>query len=90
MGEAVSGWKSIDTAPKDGTRVLLWCDNVKLEEIGRWKKEDPAETLLWDEATEETKKISYSKPGYWDCPNGFSARYWMQLPEHPNKEVERC
>lgn len=31
-------WRPISTAPKDGTRIFLWCGSVRLTFVGQWVK----------------------------------------------------
>lgn len=83
---ALNPWQSIDTAPKDGTKVLLWwktneviMPSKSVAAIGYWKIcqfKDMANTPLGD-------------PFYlWQSdanlgPMSYAPTHWMQLPKDP-------
>jgi len=79
--EPPSGWQPIETAPRDGTPVLLTCGERALEpdgdthcDIGRWGKD------FWGEP-------SWVMNAGGDWPN---ATYWQPLPAPPKPlETER-
>lgn len=67
-----NGWQPIETAPKDGTWVLLWCrSNNPLILVGGYSRE-----FLQD----------YSWEGWIDRYNGEDVptpTHWRPLPEPP-------
>ena len=78
-------WQPIDTAPKDGTAVLITNAGVgMLVRIGCFvpvqlrKRDEPTDASWWavnDELIDE-----YSRPG-------MRPAYWMPLPEAPKSEA---
>ncbi len=79
----MSEWPPIDSAPKDGTQILVARIN---DDVGC----DPIEITEWcvsDYPTYEHvegdlyRKISHLS-GYWNG-NGHRATHWMPLPEPP-------
>jgi len=52
-------WKSIDTAPKDGTRILLWLEPHKMAEILRWN----ALGQFW--VTDADRPVNVATPTHW-------------------------
>jgi hypothetical protein len=72
-------WQPIETAPKDGTRILIWDDDEGGYEIGFWSSNH--ESWLDND-------ICDGDPGkYWpgDLLGNtiFEPTHWMPLPEPP-------
>ena len=67
-------WQPIETAPKDGTSVLLWSVEIREPVIGCWSTAHATIREWWVD--------SWGPPGF-DDPT-----HWMPLPEGPNVEVE--
>lgn len=69
----MSDWQPIDTAPKDGTRVLLYDRFCREPEharfVGFWAQDARDSTWKW-----------------WSCPGAFIRRptHWHPLPEPPS------
>ena len=62
-----NGWQPIETAPKDGTRVLLYGNGAGVQwQVSEWVIED---------------KFAGWYP--WDWPDYEEPTHWMQLPEPP-------
>lgn len=78
------GWQPMETAPKDGTRVLFW-DGV-LQKVGEWKDDSYEEEQLVKE-TKSGKRIYEMvriESGYWDIDDyEISPELWQPLPAAP-------
>lgn len=74
-------WQPISTAPKDGTRLLLWC--IDQIEVGYWS------TSLW--VTRPADSALGKQEGAWIPYEARSdtielfASHWKPLPLPPNK-----
>lgn len=74
-------WQPIKTAPKDETRVLLWCSDSRSVECGYWS------TSLW--VTRPEGSILGAQKGAWIIYEQRSdtlelnPSHWMPLPEPP-------
>jgi hypothetical protein len=74
-GNDVSNWQPIETAPKDGTKILIFDNGVY---TARWK--DEARYYQFE-----------TRPGWqiYECDDGFysiatdAATHWMPLPANP-------
>lgn len=63
-------WQSIESAPRDGTRVLLW-DPLDTEWVpGRWSARDGVRAASWRHC-----------PGGWP----IAAEHWLPLPPAPEQ-----
>lgn len=79
----MSNWQPIDTAPRDGTRILIWRPS-----IGRI--DGRAEEGWW-----ETQKYHNRPRPYWESTGwhgiGFKRNWppthWMPLPEEPGEVI---
>lgn len=73
--EAMSDWQPIETAPKDGTPILIWYPRPR--KAGRVNN-------VWG-----TTRIARWRVNYWllDAPAVYKQdadiQYWMSLPEPP-------
>lgn len=79
------GWRTIDSAPKDGRDILLWWRLCKNPSVGRWSIDD-----AFDQHDEE-----------WPCPeegwrsdgdqciprNQSDCTHWMPLPAAPDTDM---
>lgn len=73
-----AGWKSIETAPKDGSYLLLWEQYSDAPFVGYWSDGS------WSVSHEHV-----DAEGGWDGANVVDAlsmpiTHWMKLPEAPN------
>jgi hypothetical protein len=83
--DLVPGWQPIETAPRDGTRVMLWRG---FTEIGKWAEMVVAE---WhDGEWQWPSDDNPSTHGEWtvdDMLNGYCScgdfTHWMPLPNPP-------
>lgn len=74
-------WQPIETAPKDGSKILVWADGYEWPEIVCFEKYD-----------DETA-IEAGEPGYWRYAEELIANvadvepdmltHWMPLPAAP-------
>lgn len=76
----MSEWRTIDTAPKDGSRIAFKNDETGLTDVGHWRDySDVPEWRreMWPEWLKEAN-------GEWstDFGNG-DMTHWMPLPEQP-------
>lgn len=73
-------WQPIETAPKDGTRVLLFCPAQIGIVVGHWcnnsyhKKPRP----YWTNDQENLWGVATTR--------GYQPTHWMPLPQPPAKE----
>jgi hypothetical protein len=80
------GWQPIETAPKDGSRILLWDDNLKIAVSGNWHVEP----------TMDNPSDGYTPVWAWwvsdwdilDMWEDSTPTHWMPLFEPP-KESDR-
>ena len=72
-------WQPIETAPRDGTRILLWCN------CDKWSR---AVIGAFDIQKYHAKPRPYWNYGWlgvgWARQN--PPRYWQPLPEPPKEE----
>lgn len=64
-------WQPIETAPKDGTRILAW-DGRSIH-VAYWGWDNPANRLAW--------LGGHCRIDHIDQPT-----HWMPLPEPPRQE----
>lgn len=81
-------WRPIETAPKDGTQILI-CrkdDDIGADEIEitEWCEHYPMFNYEQAEGTDLYRKIEVNpgRPGFWNG-NGHRATHWMPLPPQP-------
>ena len=82
-------WKPIESAPKDGTPVLLACAGYKSMTVGFWA--DPVEY----EGEAEGWTLEMNDPAidpfsaaYWGgCSECSDPTHWMPLPPPPGSET---
>lgn len=77
-------WQPIETAPKDGTRILVARidDEVGVDEIEvtEWCV---MENWRWELIEADTYRKVYSEPTEFWNGNGHRATHWMALPPAP-------
>lgn len=74
----MSNWNYMNTAPKDGTRVLL--TNGEIISIGAWERQWSYSHGWTCEAEPQATDGPGAIAGYWRGP----PIRWTQLPELPN------
>lgn len=70
--QQAQGWRPIESAPKDGTRILLWVENWIVASWG-WPVPGPADAGEWQIANGAT----------WPHEGPYAPTHWMPLPPPP-------
>lgn len=85
-------WAKIDSAPKDGTFILVFGTAWNSNDIGapkmgvaQWRDDT---YTRWQLVDNETQKLVTVPAGYWDC-DGIDASHWMSLPDPPDEGTTR-
>lgn len=76
-------WQPIDTAPKDGVRVLL-VDAYGNVDIADYEEEIEERFVLTDPGKKSYEKVR-EIVGYWNTENVFNPTHWMPLPDPPKE-----
>lgn len=71
----MSEWRPIETAPKDGTYILIWHLGIGSAVVGSWRKSNR-------NMTDSREKWRPYCSGY-DDQELLAALHWMPLPEPP-------
>ena len=80
---STNGWRAIDTAPLDGTLILLW--GTPAGEISGIAKGPGVDVGAWVNGLSD-----YPGNNWWQCCTGdyystwINATHWMPLPPAPN------
>lgn len=74
---AVVRWRSIDSAPRDGTRILVW---------PFWSDGLPAEVHWRNGLTDRTRR--WEQVGGLH-PTGVEPTHWMPLPPPPTESARK-
>jgi hypothetical protein len=74
------GWRDMDSAPKDGTRILINFDGAGPIVAYRDDKLFP---------TGWVRYLGYGKSPYWPCVDDDYALGWMPLPAAPSPSGEQ-
>jgi hypothetical protein len=80
----MSAWQLIETAPNDGTKVLIVNDEGEIDVAGYIEQ--------WSEHVEFVRKAKdgdvyrtlREECGYWDTDTAYCPTHWMPLPPAPN------
>jgi len=77
LAGVVAGWKTINSAPKDGTMILIWCPIMAGEKmhIVRWN--GMRGKFPWEDPAGESSAIAANMP-----------THWMPLPLPPAEKVD--
>ena len=86
MSETSTGWQPIETAPRDGTWILLWDDHLGLAVSGCWYDYPGINTpddyeAPWSFWTADNDLISFWVGG----DDYYSPTHWMPLPPAPTQ-----
>jgi hypothetical protein len=75
----MSEWKPIESAPKDGTLILLYCpDDEPCIVVGNYYRDEEMDGEWWLYADELLTDA---------CPEGAKPTHWMPLPPPPDREA---
>ena len=77
-------WQSIETAPKDGTKVLIVNGDGAIdvaEYVEQWNERDEWVRKAKDGDVYRTVR---EECGYWDTDTAYCPTHWMPLPVAPN------
>lgn len=76
-------WQPIETAPKDGTSIMVWADGYRWPEIVKYEKYD------------EEDAMEIGAEGYWTFSEDLLSAvanveedfltHWMPIPEPPKE-----
>lgn len=82
----MSNWQPIETAPKDGTRVLLWCAAERVAHIAKWYTE---RIERWERVDNDTQVRRVEDTGFWsyEGDRGWNWTHWQPLPDPPDAPV---
>lgn len=80
----MSQWQPIETAPKDGTPILILDLDGESIEITEWCEHFPLYDYEPVKGTDLYRRINTQadRQGFWNG-NGHRATHWMPLPEPP-------
>lgn len=70
----VQGWRDIETAPKDGTEIVLFDANVKTPAIGEWMID-----VAWLNVGKKPGE-AFAEPGWFPLE---TPTHWIPLPSPP-------
>lgn len=78
-------WQPIETAPKDGTAVLLWFENSHAPVIGSYHSSE-----RYDHGKLVYSNAYWSWNGSWMIPGKLPApTHWSRLPSGPNGDIDK-
>lgn len=77
---APSDWRPIETAPKDGTEILLFTTH----DADDYYDESFSAVQIgsWDHGNQSSDPVWFRPPG-WECPKIGKPTHWMPLPSSP-------
>jgi hypothetical protein len=78
-----NGWRHIETAPLDGTRILLWTRTDVEAEDRRYIESGDLEHVICAQICRWTEHTYGGGPG-WEIELVGTPTHWMPLPEPPN------
>jgi hypothetical protein len=83
---ASGGWQPIETAPKDGTTIDVWCGNSefpnRLTDV-KWRKPTESEWFVHGGDGMETPEAQWLDPLGWPMSGDDAPTHWMSLPAAP-------
>ncbi len=83
----MSEWQPIETAPKDGTDVLVYFGTMGVRQVSwcapHWAEHD--EKDYWSWCVDDNKHSPYALRGYSDT-GPRAPTHWMPLPAPPTQQ----
>lgn len=88
MCDKCNQWRDIETAPKDGTRILLFDPAIGPTVISGWW--DKSFEIKYDEEKDETFEVGAWTDGCvvsfgYEETASYSPTHWQPLPEAPQE-----
>jgi hypothetical protein len=75
---AIAPWQPIETAPKDGSWVLLWVENNRQAIVAYWSGKPLWDGNFW---------VAQGEVCSWDLENNFyHPTHWKPLPDPPKEQ----
>ena len=76
-------WEPIETAPKDGTRVLIVDGDGNIDLCGYQESFYTRQEFVRKAKDGDVYKTITEEDGYWESEITFSPTHWMPLPNPP-------
>jgi hypothetical protein len=84
----MTGWQPIETAPKDGTSILILrgetIPDIPLIEVASYSDGAAAEELGYREFAKYGAWMVWNAPDNWYLVDVAEPTHWMPLPETPD------
>lgn len=77
-------WQPIETAPKDGTLVLIVNDEGAMDVAGFADAYQEHQEFVRTAKDGDVFRTVRLDCGYWDTEKAYCPTYWMPLPAPPN------
>jgi hypothetical protein len=76
------GWQPIDSAPKDGTEILVYCPAGQQAKSG-WAFGPAIQSVKWDGSLTHQNSMWWTLTGYHEADAWPEPTHWMPLPPPP-------
>lgn len=77
-------WQPIETAPKDGTKVLIVNDEGAIDVAGYFEQWNESKEFVRTAKDGDVYRTLREECGYWCTDTAYCPTHWMPLPEAPN------
>ena len=79
-------WQPIETAPKDGTKIVIWAERYDFCPIAQWSSGPDVSGWSFDAFSSPCASCEDGFIGWnEDIEDGFMPTHWMPLPEPPKE-----